>query len=141
MNFLKKHGYRLFGLIMLLIVALFSNRIINDDNKSLIKNKALTTCIVTSVDYFPRGLGFYVSYELKLNSILLKNRKTLTIEKSELNKVNSILLGQSMPLVYDKTDSDNNQIILSMKDCIEYNVDVDYETEIILLRLDSMLVK
>lgn len=140
MEFIKKNGLGLLAIIILISFAVYNNNLSNTEEKSLIKNKLTTIGTITGVDFFPRGLGLYINYEFNANDSLIKNRKQINIEKSNINKVNSILLGKLMPIVYDSTAYNNNQIIKSLQDCIDYNVQVDDDTKIILIRLDSMLV-
>lgn len=113
----------IFGVILFLFLfRMFYNS--EKDEQSLIKNKVLTYGTVLYTSRIPKssGTSFWVEYEFKINDKLFQNKSAISIDYNYVDLVHDILFLKSLPLIYDKTNIENNKMLLLKDDYIRFGL-------------------
>ena len=128
-----------FGLILFL--SLFRMCYTFDrDEESLVKNKVLTYGTVLYTSRIPKssGTSFWVEYEFKINDTLFQNKSTLHIDYAYADFVHNILFLKRLPIIYDKTNIENNRMLFSKDDYIHFGLVRPDTLSDIFSKLDSL---
>jgi hypothetical protein len=137
---MKKNNYlfNALGVSLFILFFLWVYFAIKSDENSLSKNKIVTYGLIYDVDYFPRGSGLYIYYEFKVNDSLYKDREQIFIAKDNINLVKAIVIDKYLPIVYDKTNAENNEMLFSKKAYESFGLIRHDSLNNIYLRLDSI---
>jgi hypothetical protein len=139
----KRKNIYLFNIISGCLLFLFfflwcSNQ--EKDEQSLIENKVLTYGQVLYTSRIPKSSGssFWIEYEFKLNDTLFQNKTTINIDYDHVNIVHDILFLKSLPLIYDKTNVENNKMLFLKDDYIRFGLVRPDTLSDIFNKLDSL---
>jgi hypothetical protein len=129
----------IFGCLLFLFFFMWcSNQ--EKDEQRLIENKVLTYGTVLYTKRIPRssGTSFWIEYEFRINDSLFQNKSTINIDYDYENLVHDILFLKNLPLIYDKTNIENNKMLFSKDDYIHFGMTRPDTLNEIFSKLDSL---
>lgn len=132
--------YNIFFLSLIVGFFIIWNDYDEKKKKSLIENKVLTYGTVLYTSRIPRSSGttFWIEYEFRINDSLFQNKSTLNVDYDYVNVVHDILFLKNLPLIYDKTNIENNQMLFSKEDYTLYGMTRPDTLNEIFKKLDSL---
>lgn len=122
----KKHVYlfNTFSVCLIILFFIIWDYIYEKEVQSLKENKVLTYGTVLYTTRIPRSSGdsFWIEYEFKVNDTLFQNKSTINIDYNHVYLVHDILFLKSLPLIYDKTNIENNKMLFLKDDYIRFGL-------------------
>jgi hypothetical protein len=132
--------YKIFFACLMVSFFIIWNNYYEKEEKSLIENKILTYGTVLYTSRIPRssGTSFWIEYEFRINDSLFQNKSTLNVDYDHVNLVHDILFLKNLPLIYDKTNIENNQMLFLKDDYIRFGLVRPDTLGDIFTKLDSL---